>query len=174
MTRPQLGATARPFLLALFIVVAAGVGMAVYGVRPTSKEHVHHKPGSIVGAETPQLIPDDAAHRQVLIAIAGMAARPDRQKALEAYFAHIQAAGVARSPELKASVLTLQDRHTLREVALDLHNRSRLAKRTLGSQRASLAASAKQTLDRDLSSGGSAVLHAFISGSVKERMKIIR
>jgi hypothetical protein len=140
MTRPHLGVSPRPFFIALCIVVAASAGVAVYGVPAVSAVHVHHKPGSIVGAETPQLIPDDAAYRQVLIAIAGMAARPDRQNALESYFLYMEQVAAARAPELGSARFGRRDKDSLRAIAVDLNQRSRAARRTLGSQRASLAA----------------------------------
>jgi hypothetical protein len=120
------------------------------------------------------LIPDDAAYRQVLIVIAAMAARPDRQKALDAYFGYMEAVATIRASGLASARLSTRDRNALRAIAVDLDQRSRSAGRNLGKQRAAFTASARQRIQSDLAPDGAAILQAFVMHGVKERMKVIQ
>lgn len=157
-------------LLLTVAAIALGTLINVYG----APAHRHHPPGTIVGKETPQLIPDEVAYRLVLNTIAGMAADPARQKALDGYFGYMErmgAAGIASTPQLKFAE---QDRSTIQQVALELDTSSRRAATSnLRDVRAARTAVAMTRLDTELTPAGASIFRNFVATTAKRNMKVI-
>jgi hypothetical protein len=163
------------FLVVLLVAVGGLITLSG-SERVWSLGHRHHSLGSVIGKDTPQAIPDDVAYRQILNTIAGMAATPKRQKALDAYFHHIEVTAAA-GLGLASDSLTLlkEDQDTLKEVSLQLHSRTQVAiQGNTGEARQTLVNAAIAKLDTNLSPNSSHILRAFVTYGVKPRMKIVR
>ena len=161
--------------MALAVFCLAGFG-AVRGSgtsRTTSADqHVHHRPGSIVGVEHPELIPDDRAYSLMLRMLAGAAQLPDGQRRVDGYFSKIEAsARVHLSPA---------DRKAILDAASTLHSESRRleASRATGQQRtaekALLLSAAMASLTKNVSTEGQTGLSAHVRRVVKPNMKILK
>jgi hypothetical protein len=144
--------------------------------QPKQAPHIHHRAGSIVGGDTPELISDDVAFHLVLSLI-GDLEHSRNENRLNAYLAYIDAASGVPAR------LSAQDRRQL--IAIGREHRQRQAKlvgaRSVGGatiratiapeERQALAGSTQLLLTQGLSAEGYTTLSNFVRHSAKLRMK---
>jgi hypothetical protein len=142
----------------------------------TTDNHIHHPPGSILGSQTPELIPTEGAIEQLLRAVATLNANSDGGKLLSSYLSLMD--------QVDGPSLTEGDRSLLGDSALSYMSRTRLtpsaegpatiSKADFAAKRLELAALTWSQLESQLSENGRLALQQFIELRVKPNMTILR
>lgn len=160
------------------ILLLFGV-LALSGSQPVGRldnSHVHHRPGSIVGAETPSLIPDGVAYAQVLNTLAAIHDLPNGEARLKSYFRHIEAT-VSAVTGTRVH-LTSADQGSLVATAIGLRAATQRSLATSGMSKDEARKQAIQNavavLSSNLSSEGAELVRQFVVSGVKPKMKLLR
>ena len=132
--------------------------------------HVHHPPGSIVGKDTPHLIPADLAQRLMFTAIAGMARGQSR--ALGFYFASIENETGFNLSDSDRQHIVAAAREYVSQTAATGPNSNSLGQTDAG--RAAIAAKVWSELAAALSSDGLRAIHQNVEGRVKRNIVILK
>jgi hypothetical protein len=165
-------------IVALASVTAVAVASAglVYGRASEPPIHAHHRQGSIIGSETPELIPDSVAFHLVLRLIADLEDGGDQQR-LRAYLNYIDAAsstpGALTSADKDRLLAAARD-HKLRSqqlVTLPLLPGGTAITQTPAQTRNAAIAQTVSALPQQLTPHGHAAFVRFVQQSAKRSMK---
>jgi hypothetical protein len=161
-----------------FVAIALGtvlVGVAITVAKATTiTEHLHHRLGSVVGSDHPELIPDDMAYSAMLNTLAGQIRAPLGEARAESYLSFIN-----RST---GGVLTPTDLDVIRQIAMSYDQRRRSihsADRALTGNNAREEVTfaielAFAELDKGLSPSAGAAVRQFLATQVKPNMKLLK
>jgi hypothetical protein len=177
----------RPVTLLVLVLVVGSAAFVTTRARGADKRdnvvsnhqapgHLHHRPGSIIGKETPEAIPDDVAYHMMMRLMGGLEDAPDGAARVKSYIEWVERHSKQRFEKADAVVLQL----IARSHRAQLNDTERNVKS--GQISTNAAKAARQHMVRDsvarlsseLTPHGQAVLEHFVQLGVKPRMKVLR